>query len=125
MNWNWIKKLREEFPDIYDTPKQDMETPKPTETTETPTNDKITLEDLTLKQIKDLKSEIRQKLVDVICEYQTKYDIGIIDVKWKTDIGTIWGNPDGSVNFDCPTGIVITQNVDYNINIKFSNETEL
>lgn len=119
---NWIKKLREEFPDIYDTPKQGMETPKPTET---PANDRIKLEDLTLKQIKELKSEIKQKLVDVLCEYQTKYGIGNIGVEWTTSVDTIWANPDGSANFDYPTGEVLVQNVGYDIKIKFSNEDNL
>lgn len=85
-------------------------------------SERIKLKDMTLGQIKDLKKEIQQSLFDVLNKYQEKYELSIIKIEWSTDINTVWANPDGSANFDFPTGEVLIRSYNYDINITFSDE---
>ena len=76
-------------------------------------SERIKIEDMTLGQIKDLKKEIKRSLVDVLTQYEDKYDLGVIGVEWETEIDTSFVDYDGE-----EFGL----NVTYDIVIKFSKE---
>ena len=75
--------------------------------------ERLKIEDMTLGQIKDLKKEIKRSLVDVLTQYEEKYDLGVIGVEWETEIDTPFVDYDGEA---------FGLNVSHDIVVKFSRE---
>lgn len=74
--------------------------------------ERLKIEDMTLGQIKELKKEIKQRLLNVLYDYESKYDLGTIGVEWETEIDTPFVDFDGEALL----------HVSHDIVIKFSKE---